>query len=226
MKEQLFDPSWIPLIKTEAQKPYYKSLQENVRQAYASKTIYPEKSKVLAALQLPADKVKVVLIGQDPYFNPGQAQGLSFSVPAGMRIPPSLLNIYKELEMEEGKPVRRSGDLSDWVKQGVLLLNQSLTVEAGKPNSHKDIGWKPFVEAIISYLNSLPQPMVFLLLGRNAQSLSPLLTNPNHLVLKAAHPSPMAANRGFFGSNVFKTCNEYLVAHHLSPIEWSRSNLS
>lgn len=189
--------------------------------------IYPPREKLFAAFLLtPMDQVRAVILGQDPYHGPNQAQGLSFSVPADQKIPPSLQNIYKELSLEyPGCDLSlRSGDLSDWARQGVLLLNTILTVEAGKPLSHQNLGWKCLSHAVLEKLNSLDQPIVFFLWGAQARSYAPLLTNPNHLVLESVHPSPLSAHRGFFGSNQFRQANEWLAAHGSRPIDWCAPN--
>lgn len=170
------------------------------------------------------DQVKVVIIGQDPYHGPNQAQGLSFSVPANQKIPPSLQNIYKELEREYQQPIYRSGDLQDWAKQGVLLLNAALSVEAGKPNSHANIGWKTFTDDILRVLNKEDRPIVFMLWGYNARQAAKFLNNPNHLVLQSTHPSPLSAHKGFIGCNHFKQANSFLESHGLEPIHWIRDN--
>lgn len=216
---------WKPFFRQEQDQPYFKALVSRLNKAYETSTVYPLRGNVFKAFELDPSRIKVVLIGQDPYHQPGQAQGYSFSVPAGTKIPPSLVNIYKELEQEFQTPIHRSGDLTDWAAQGVFLLNQSLSVERGKPMSHSKIGWEEFSDHLIQYLNTLPQPMVFLLFGRQAQKVKKWLNNPNHLVLEAAHPSPLSAHHGFFGCGLFKKANEFLQAHNEAPIDWTRENL-
>lgn len=200
-------------------------IRQYLDEAYKTKTIYPAKENLFKALELtPMDKVKVVIIGQDPYHGPNQAQGLSFSVPANQKIPPSLQNIYKELEREYQQPIYRSGDLQDWAKQGVLLLNAALSVEAGKPNSHANIGWKTFTDDVLRVLNQEDRPIVFMLWGYNARQAAKFLNNPHHLVLQSTHPSPLSAHKGFIGCNHFKQANSFLESNGLEPIHWIRDN--
>lgn len=215
--------TWSDILQSEAQKPYYKELYDFVENEYASKTCYPPADKILNALELtPYENVKCVIIGQDPYHNEGQAMGLSFSVPDGIRLPPSLLNIYKELRNEFGYEIPDTGNLTEWAKQGVLLLNSSLTVEAHKPASHSGHGWETLTDALISATNIKEDPIVFMLWGNFAKAKAPLITNRAHLVLRAAHPSPFSANNGFFGCNHFKKCNDFLTANGKTPIDWSK----
>lgn len=216
---------WNELMDQELAKGYLEQIRDTLEEEYAHKTIYPAKENVFRAMEeTPLDQVKVVILGQDPYHGPNQAQGFSFSVPETEQLPPSLRNIYKELMMEYGKPVDRSGDLSDWAAQGVLLLNSILTVEGGKPLSHEGLGWQQFTDAVIQALNEQDQPMVFLLWGAHARKAKRFLNNPNHLVLECAHPSPLSANRGFMGCGHFKKANEFLEAHGVKGIDWTASN--
>ena len=217
---------WQALFDQEIQKDYLKKIDYFLAREYKTKHIYPAAPNIFHAFQMTSlENTKVVIVGQDPYHGPGQAQGFSFSVPANFRLPPSLQNIYKELEMEYGLPIHRSGDLSDWAHQGVLLLNTILTVEEGKPLSHQNIGWQNFTNEAISWINKKEGPVAFLLWGAKAKSVLPLLTNPDHLILMSPHPSPFSANRGFFGNNHFKLANEYLISHGQTPIDWTRSNV-
>ncbi len=207
-------------MQEEFQKPYFKNLQAFLANEYANYTIYPSEDKIFTALNLlPFDKVKVVIIGQDPYHEPGQAQGISFSVPENVTIPPSLVNIMQEINSDLGIECNKSGDLTRWVKQGVLLLNTVLTVRRGQANSHKDKGWETFTSEIIKKLAKRKEPLVFLLWGSYAQSFAPLIDS-QHLVLKAPHPSPLSAYRGFFGCKHFSKCNKFLEEHGVEPIDW------
>lgn len=215
---------WETFFEEELTKDDFQHFLSFIRATFATgEKIYPPIGKVFRAFQeLEAKDVKVVLIGQDPYHQPGQAMGLCFSVPEGVMWPPSLRNIFKELEDDVGV-TRTSGDLSGWAKQGVLLLNAYLIVKEGQPLSLATKENDAFTEDVIRYLNGLDQPIVFLLWGGFAKRYAPLLTNPNHLVLKAAHPSPLSANRGgFFGTRPFSKINRYLENHHISPIDWSK----
>lgn len=216
---------WQTLMQQEFDKGILGPIRQKLDAAYANTTVYPAKENLFQALErTPLDEVKVVILGQDPYHGPNQAQGFSFSVPASEKIPPSLQNIYKELEQEYGKPVKRSGDLSDWADQGVLLLNTILSVEQGKPLSHQNLGWQDFTDDILKALNEQKQPIVFLLWGAQARKAKRFLTNPNHLVLESAHPSPLSASRGFFGNSHFKTANDFLEQHGSAGIDWTRDN--
>lgn len=213
---------WDELFLEEFNKPYFKNLKNFLLQEYATRTVYPPKSLILNAFdQTPYDKVKVVILGQDPYYNPGQAMGMSFSVNKGVAVPKSLQNIFKEIADDIGRPsVIEGGDLTPWARQGVLLLNTVLTVVAGQPNSHKGMGWETFTDAVINKLNSRNTPTVFLLWGRNALDKRALITNPTHLVLTAAHPSPLSAFNGFFGCRHFSKTNEFLRKNGLEEIVW------
>lgn len=213
---------WDELFLEEFNKPYFKNLKNFLLQEYATRTVYPPKSLILNAFdQTPYDKVKVVILGQDPYYNPGQAMGMSFSVNKGVAVPKSLQNMFKEIADDIGRPSAiEGGDLTPWARQGVLLLNTVLTVVAGQPNSHKGMGWETFTDAVINKLNSRNTPTVFLLWGRNALDKRALITNPTHLVLTAAHPSPLSAFNGFFGCKHFSKTNEFLRKNGLEEIVW------
>ena len=213
---------WDELFLEEFNKPYFKNLKNFLLQEYATRTVYPPKSLILNAFdQTPYDKVKVVILGQDPYYNPGQAMGMSFSVNKGVAVPKSLQNMFKEIADDIGRPSAiKGGDLTPWARQGVLLLNTVLTVVAGQPNSHKGMGWETFTDAVINKLNSRNSPTVFLLWGRNALDKRALITNPTHLVLTAAHPSPLSAFNGFFGCRHFSKTNEFLRKNGLEEIVW------
>lgn len=212
--------SWHDLLKDEFGKQYFLDLQDFLKNEYANYIIYPEEKNIFNALNaLPFDKVKVVIIGQDPYHEPGQAQGMSFSVPEDVDIPPSLVNIMREIESDLGVKCEKNGNLTRWAKQGVLLLNTVLTVRKGMANSHKDKGWERLTRKIIEILGQRKEPIVFLLWGSYAQSYQDLIA-PWHLVLKAPHPSPLSAYRGFFGCKHFSKCNQFLIEHGQTPIDW------
>lgn len=213
---------WDELFLEEFNKPYFKNLKNFLLHEYATRTVYPPKSLILNAFdQTPYDKVKVVILGQDPYYNPGQAMGMSFSVNKGVAVPKSLQNMFKEIADDIGRPSAiEGGDLTPWARQGVLLLNTVLTVVAGQPNSHKGMGWETFTDAVINKLNLRNTPTVFLLWGRNALDKRALITNPMHLVLTAAHPSPLSAFNGFFGCRHFSKTNEFLRKNGLEEIVW------
>ncbi len=212
--------SWYNLLKDEFSKQYFLDLQEFLRNEYTNYTIYPEEKNIFNALNsIPFDKVKVVIIGQDPYHEPRQAQGMSFSVPEDVDIPPSLVNIMREIESDLGVKCYDNGNLTRWAKQGVLLLNTVLTVRKGMANSHKDKGWEKLTRKIIELLGQRKEPIVFLLWGNYAQSYQDLIA-PWHLVLKAPHPSPLSAYRGFFGCKHFSKCNQFLIEHGQTPIDW------
>ena len=212
---------WLDEIQGEFKKPYYKELYQFVRDEYSKAVIYPPADDIFNAMHFtPLSKVKVLLLGQDPYHNVGQAHGLCFSVKKGVDIPPSLVNIYKELHDDLGCTIPNHGCLTKWAEQGVLMLNTVLTVRAHQANSHKDIGWEEFTDAAIMALNSQDRPIVFILWGAPAQRKARMLTNPKHLILKAPHPSPLSAYRGFFGSKPFSQTNDYLRAHGVEPIDW------
>ena len=212
---------WDDLFKKEFSKPYFVQLKAFLVQEYATKRIYPPKSLMLNAFDHTGyDDVNVVILGQDPYYNPRQAMGMSFSVPKGVDTPKSLINIFEEIKSDTGVPTTIvGGDLTPWAEQGVLLMNTVLTVEEGKPNSHKDKGWETFTDAVIAHLNERERGMVFLLWGRNAYAKKELITNPQHLVLTAAHPSPLSAYNGFFGCKHFSKANEFLSKQNRT-IRW------
>lgn len=218
-------PNWDEVLATEHAQPYYKELFDFIQSEYASKTIYPPMDKIMNATALtPLDNVKCVILGQDPYHQPNQAMGLSFSVNKGIPIPRSLQNIYKELNNEYGYYIPNHGDLSSWAEQGVLLLNTTLTVQANQPNSHRGHGWEKYTDAIIRIVNEQDRPIVYLLWGKAAQEKASLITNPRHLVLKTSHPSPYSANAGFLGCGHFKKCNEFLMSCGQAPINWQIKN--
>jgi uracil-DNA glycosylase len=216
---------WDNLLKDEFKKDYYLSLREFLKKEYFTKTIYPNMHEIFNALKTtPYNSVKAVIIGQDPYHGEGQAHGLCFSVKKGITPPPSLKNIYKELQDDVGFSVPSHGDLTSWAKQGVLLLNATLTVQAGLAGSHKGKGWEIFTDKIISILNERETPLVFILWGGNARSKKSLITNRNHLILECAHPSPLSAYNGFFGCKHFSKTNSFLKENNISPINWQIEN--
>lgn len=215
------DGDWLESLQEEFRKPYYKSLYETVQREYRSKIVFPPADDIFNALHYtPLSQVKVVIIGQDPYHEPGQAHGLSFSVQPGVKIPPSLQNIYKELSDDLGLTIPDNGCLTKWAKQGVLLLNTVLTVEAHRANSHAGIGWEKFTDAVIRSVEAQDRPVVFLLWGSHAGKKAAMIHNPKHLVLKAPHPSPLSAYRGFFGCKHFSKCNAFLEEQGLAPVDW------
>lgn len=217
---------WLEVLEPEFRKPYYKSLYEFVKNEYATKQVFPPSEDIFNAFHLtPLSEVKVVIIGQDPYHNVGQAHGLCFSVKPQVDIPPSLVNIYKELQSDCGCYIPNNGYLTKWAKQGVLLLNTVLTVQAHMANSHRGKGWEEFTDAAIMALNKQNRPIVFILWGRPAQMKERMLNNPNHMILKAPHPSPLSAYQGFFGSKPFSKTNCFLVEHGLAPIDWQIENI-
>ena len=212
---------WLTALGGEFHKPYYRQLFEFVKDEYNTTVVFPPADDIFNAFHLtPLKDVKVVILGQDPYHGDGQAEGLSFSVKPGVDIPPSLVNIYQELHDDLGCTIPSHGNLVKWAKQGVLLLNTVLTVRAHQANSHRGIGWEEFTDAAIMALNSQDRPIVFILWGAPAQRKARMLTNPKHLILKAPHPSPLSAYRGFFGSKPFSQTNDYLRAHGVEPIDW------
>ena len=212
--------SWKPILHAEFEQPYFKELSKFLTAEYDRTTIYPPKHQVFSAFATDLNKVKVVIIGQDPYHGPGQAHGLAFSVRDGVQVPPSLQNIFKEIHDETGAAIPSSGNLQRWADQGVLLLNNVLTVEAHHAGSHRAKGWETFTENIIKYLNNDRQHLVFLLWGRDARNKAKLVDKTKHLVLESAHPSPLSAYSGFFGNNHFKKCNEQLKNWGLTEINW------
>ncbi|WP_302402794.1 uracil-DNA glycosylase [Leyella stercorea] len=216
------DNSWREHIGAEFEKPYFSALTDFVRHEYTTTTCYPPGSLIFNAFNLcPFDRVKVVIIGQDPYHEPGQAQGLSFSVPEGVPFPPSLQNIFKEIQLDLGKPMPPTGDLTRWAEQGVLLLNATLTVRAHQAASHQRHGWEQFTDAAIRALNIGRENLVFILWGGYARSKAQLIDRSRHRVLESVHPSPLSANRGgWFGNHHFSQCNAYLREHGEQEIDW------
>lgn len=217
---------WNDLLKDEFQKDYYLKLRHFLINEYKTKTIYPNMYDIFNALQYtPYSKVKVVILGQDPYHGPDQAHGLSFSVKPQVKIPPSLNNIFKELNNDLNCFIPNNGFLENWAVQGVLLLNTVLTVRANLANSHKGIGWEIFTDKVIKLLNERKDPIVFILWGSNAQKKQELITNPIHFIIKSPHPSPLSAHRGFFGSKPFSKTNEFLKSIGKEPIDWQIKNI-
>ncbi len=213
--------TWKSLLADEFEKPYFRKLIDFVKAQYKSQTIYPKGADIFKAFdRCDFDDVKVVVIGQDPYHGPGQANGLCFSVCEGMRIPPSLVNIFKEIRDDLGKPSPASGDLDRWAKQGVLLLNATLTVKANSPGSHQNQGWEVFTDAVIRKISDEKEGIVFLLWGAYAQKKGEMIDRNKHLVLMSAHPSPFSADRGFFGCKHFSKANAYLTSKGKEPIDW------
>ena len=212
---------WDQVLEHEFKKEYFYNLLKFVQGEYAKKTVYPPKKEVFKAFRYTSYKdLKVVILGQDPYHGEGEAEGLSFSVKDGIRKPPSLNNIFKELHDDIGCNIPSSGSLVPWAKQGVLLLNTVLTVIKDKAASHKDIGWETFTDEVIKTINEKEEPVVFILWGSFARSKKKFITNPKHFIVESAHPSPLSAYNGFFGSKPFSKTNEYLIQNHLKPINW------
>ena len=217
---------WLEPLKPEFSKPYYAELFKFVKNEYSTRQIFPPADDIFNAFHLtPLHEVKVVILGQDPYHNDGQAHGLCFSVKPDVHIPPSLVNIYQELHDDLGCYIPNNGYLTKWAKQGVLMLNTVLTVRAHQANSHRGMGWEQFTDAAIRILNEQDRPIVFILWGSPAQKKAQMLNNPKHLILKAPHPSPLSAYRGFFGSRPFSQTNEFLVKNGLEPIDWQIENV-
>lgn len=222
----MIENDWLLALRTEFGKHYYKELFEFVKQEYNTTQVYPPSEDIFNAFHLtPLGEVKVVMIGQDPYHEPGQAHGLCFSVKPGVDIPPSLVNIYKELQDDCGCYIPNNGYLVKWAKQGVLMLNTVLTVRAHKANSHQGRGWEEFTNAAIKALNTQDRPIVFILWGKPAQMKKSMLNNPNHLILESPHPSPLSAYRGFFGSKPFSRTNAFLQEKGVEPIDWQIENM-
>lgn len=214
------------IVAVEFEQDYYKKLHNYVENEYLYKTIFPPRQNIFRALNLcDYEDVKVVILGQDPYHELHQANGLAFSVYPGVKIPPSLVNIYKELKDDVNTFIPNHGDLTKWAKQGVLLLNNVLTVEEGKANSHAGIGWEIFTLNIVKALNKREKPMVFILWGNNARSKKQYIDTSRHLVLESAHPSPLSAHRGFFGSKPFSKANDFLIKNNMTPIDWQIENV-
>lgn len=224
--KKIFDNGWQERLEEEFQKDYYKKLRQFLKEEYRNHTIYPDMYDIFNALHYTSyEDAKVVIIGQDPYHGPGQAHGLSFSVKPGVRIPPSLVNIYKELHSDIGCSIPKHGHLTKWAKQGVMLLNASLTVRAASPASHSKIGWQHFTDRVIALLNEREDTIVFILWGNYAISKSKLITNPNHRIIRSVHPSPLSASRGFFGSKPFSQTNAILEEVGKEPIDWQIEEL-
>lgn len=218
--------SWDTILEGEFEKPYYLKLREFLTEEYKTHTIYPDKYNIFNALKLtPYEEVKVVILGQDPYHGPGQAHGLSFSVQPGIKTPPSLQNMYKELRDDLGCYIPNNGYLVPWAEQGVLLLNTVLTVRAGEANSHRKKGWEKFTDEVIRKLNERDKPVIFLLWGNNAKEKMSLVTNPRHFILTSVHPSPLSATRGFMGCKHFSKTNEILRDLGQKEIDWQIPNL-
>lgn len=212
--------SWKPILESEFDQPYFKELFKFLTDAYEHKTIYPPKQQVFSAFTTDLNDIKVVIIGQDPYHGPRQANGLAFSVHSGVQIPPSLQNIFKEINADVGAPIPNNGDLTRWAKQGVMLLNNTLTVEAHMAGSHRGKGWETFTEHIIKYLNENRPHLVFILWGRDARSKKPMIDQTKHYIIESAHPSPLSAYNGFFGSKPFSKCNDKLKEWEMKEIKW------
>ncbi len=218
---------WLGEIGQEFKKPYYRELYTFVKKEYSERQIFPEADDIFNAFSYtPYNKVKVVILGQDPYHNDGQAHGLSFSVKPGTDIPPSLLNIYKEMHDDIGTYIPDNGNLVKWAEQGVLLLNAVLTVRAHQAASHQGHGWEQFTDAVIQAVDRIDRPVVFILWGASARKKKAMLTNPKHLVIESAHPSPLSAYRGFFGSRPFGKANRFLSENGVTPIDWQIENIN
>ena len=216
---------WAEPLSEEYKKPYYKELYDKVKEEYSNYQVFPDSEDIFNAFHYtPLHNVKVVILGQDPYHDVGQAHGLCFSVKQGVTVPPSLCNIYKELKSDLGCYIPNNGYLKKWADQGVMLLNTALTVRAHEANSHKDIGWEKFTDAAIRILNEQDRPIVYLLWGRFAQMKKKMLNNPKHLILEAAHPSPLSVKK-FYGCKHFSKANEFLKEHGLEPIDWQIENI-
>lgn len=222
MAEVKIHPSWLAVLKDEFDKEYFQKLTEFVKQEYTSKKVYPEGKNIFRAFELcPFDEVKVVILGQDPYHGPKQANGLCFSVGDGIPLPPSLQNIYKEIQSDIGIKMPGTGNLDNWSRQGVLLLNATLTVQANKPGSHQHQGWEEFTDAVIKEVSEKKEHIVFILWGKYAQEKGKIIDPQKHFILKAPHPSPFSAHSGFFGSKPFSKTNDYLKSIGEKPIDWS-----
>lgn len=223
---EILKNDWKNYLSSEFEKDYYKKLRKFLVNEYNSKVIYPDMYDIFNALHFTSyEDTKVVILGQDPYHGPNQAHGLSFSVNPGVKTPPSLVNIYKELHTDLNCYIPNNGYLKKWADQGVLLLNTVLTVRAGEANSHKNKGWEEFTTQVIKVLNEKETPVVFILWGNNAISKEKLITNPKHLIIKSVHPSPLSASRGFFGSKPFSKTNEFLISTNQKPIDWQIENI-
>jgi uracil-DNA glycosylase len=217
---------WLGPLSAEFKKPYYAKLYQTIREEYSTRQIFPPADEIFTAFEMtPLSDVKVVILGQDPYHGDGQAHGLCFSVKPDVETPPSLVNMYKELNSDLGCYIPNNGYLTKWAKQGVLMLNTVLTVRAHQANSHRGIGWEEFTDAAIKALNEQDRPIVYLLWGKPAQTKKAMLNNPKHLILEAPHPSPLSAYRGFFGCQHFSKTNEFLKTNGLDPIDWQIENI-
>lgn len=222
----MFGNDWDEVLQEEVEKPYFQELRYTLAREYKQHTVYPPKELLFSALKLtPYERTRVVILGQDPYHGPGQAHGLSFSVMPGVRIPPSLQNIYKELESDLGISAPNHGYLLHWAEQGVLMLNAVLTVREGQPNSHKGLGWERFTDAIMMKLNERDEPLVFILWGSYAQQKGAFIDRRRHMVIRSPHPSPLSAHRGFLGSRPFSQTNDFLLEQGLGPIDWALPDL-
>ncbi|WP_041053463.1 uracil-DNA glycosylase [Jeotgalibacillus campisalis] len=222
MSKSILENDWNPLLEKEFSKPYYLELREFLKEEYQNETVFPPMNEIYQALHnTPFSNVKVVILGQDPYHGAGQANGLSFSVKPGVKIPPSLRNIYKELHHDLGIPIPRDGDLEKWTKEGVLLLNTVLTVRQGEAHSHRKKGWERLTNEIISLIGNREEPAVFILWGKPAESKRSLINEQIHCVLTAPHPSPLSASRGFFGSSPFSKANAFLRENDIKEVDWS-----
>tara|TARA_Y100001970_G_scaffold228203_1_gene282589 strand:- start:223 stop:888 length:666 start_codon:yes stop_codon:yes gene_type:complete len=221
LKKVDIEPSWYNLLENEFEKKYFTDLRSFIKNEYSTKVIFPPPKLIFNAFNLtPVNKVKVIIIGQDPYHGEGQAHGLSFSVPTDIKTPPSLMNIYKELNTDINKDIPNHGLLENWARQGVLLLNSVLTVESGKANSHKNVGWEKFTESVISLISKKKEGLVFLLWGSYAHKKEEFINSNNHLILKSVHPSPLSAYNGFFGSKHFSKTNNFLKKNNIKEIVW------
>ncbi len=222
MKQRILKNDWHDYLHEEFKKPYYQKLRAFLKKEYFTRTIYPQMNDIYNALHYtPYKSVKAVILGQDPYHGPNQAHGLSFSVQPGVKPPPSLENIFTELENDLGIQRPNHGYLIDWANEGVLLLNTVLTVRAGQAHSHRGIGWENFTNRVIEVLNEKEHPIVYILWGKAAQSKIPLIDQNKHFIIQSAHPSPLSAHRGFFGSRPFSRTNDWLVKHGIEPIDWT-----
>ncbi|WJE52743.1 uracil-DNA glycosylase [Bacillus cereus] len=224
--EHILKNDWEPLLATEFEKPYYQKLRQFLKEEYSAHVIYPNANDIFSALHYTSyEDTKVVILGQDPYHGPDQAHGLSFSVQPGVKTPPSLQNMYKELHADLGCEIPNNGYLVKWAEQGVLLLNAVLTVRQGAANSHKGKGWEHFTDRMIELLNEREKPVIFILWGRHAQAKKKLITNSNHYIIESVHPSPLSARRGFFGSKPFSKVNHFLSSMGETEVDWQIPNL-